>query len=126
MGTYKGGSPTYRALQENYDKIKESYPVNNGYIGNVGLSGNSHKREIITEDPAGEAQKLYDKIAYGGIESDLPNGKGKKTVMKDGSIITFRLITSTKGSPAVDINIDHSTTSNSFKTQRIHFTKENN
>ncbi len=33
MGTYKGGSPTYRKLQENYDKIKESYPVSNGYIG---------------------------------------------------------------------------------------------
>ena len=23
MGTYKGGSPTYRKLQENYDKIRE-------------------------------------------------------------------------------------------------------
>lgn len=126
MGTYKGGSPTYRKLQENYDKIKESYPVSNGYIGMVGLSGKSHIREISTSNPIREAQKLYDTIAYGGIESNLPNGKGIYSVMKDGSVITFRVITSTKGSPAVDINIKHSTSYNSFKTQKIHFTKEIN
>lgn len=126
MGTYKGRSLTYRKLQENYAMIKVSYPVSNGYIGKVGLSGNSQIREVQASDPIAEAQKLYDTIAYGGIESNLPNKKGKYTVMQDGSVITFRVITSTKGSPAVDINIKHSTSNNCFKTQKIHFSKETN
>ncbi len=87
-------------------------------LGKVGLSGNSHIMGISTPAPIIEAQKLYDTSAYKGVESSLPNGKGLYIVMKDGSVITFRVITSTKGSPAVDINIKHSTSYNSLKHKK--------
>ena len=43
------------------------------------------------------------------------------TKLKDGTIITYREITSTKDSPAVEINIKQSNDSGGIKNQKIHF-----
>lgn len=40
-----------------------------------------------------------------GIESELPNGKGIRAEMKDGTITAYRVVASTPGSPAVEIDV---------------------
>lgn len=121
MGTFKGGSPTYRSLKDNLSNTQKDYNYLDGYFGNVGKSGNKKIREINSSDQFKDAKKFYDKIAYGGIESKLDNGKGFMTKLKDGTIITYREITSTKDSPAVEINIKQSNDSGGIKNQKIHF-----
>ena len=68
--------------------------------------------------PSGE---FYDKAAHGGIEKEMSNGKGVYTKMKDGSILSFREVTSSEGSPAVEINIKQSNDHGDIKYQKIHF-----
>ena len=122
---YKGGSSNYRKFSENYSNVEKQYPINKGYIGSKGTSSKPMNREIKASDPISASKKLYDTLSYGGIESKLPNGKGIRTTMKDGTVVVYRVITSTPGSPAVEINITKSTESGKLKSQKIHFTKEN-
>ena len=44
--------------------------------------------------------------------------------MADGSIITWRSVSSSDGSPVVEINIKKSSHSGGLKEQKIHFEKE--
>ena len=53
-----------------------------------------------------------------GTTIPLSNGKGTMTVLGDGTRIVHRLITSTPGSPAVEISISGSPL---IKDQKIHF-----
>ena len=64
-----------------------------------------------------------DKIGYGGIEKPLKGGKGYTTKMEDGTILTYRPISSSDGSPAVEINIKGSDSHGKLKSQKIHFTE---
>lgn len=105
--------------------MKESYTYNNGYFGKIDKSRVVDIRQINCSDPIRESKKFYDKLANVGIEEILPNGKEVMTSMKDGTVITYRVITSTEGSPAVDINIKRSSDTEGIKKQKIHFEKEN-
>lgn len=122
---YKGNTSTYHSISDNIPSMKESYAYNNGYFGKIGKSRVTDIRQIDCSDPIRESKKFYDKLANGGIEEILPNGKGVITSMKDGTVITYRVITSTEGSPAVDINIKRSSDTGGIKKQKIHFEKEN-
>lgn len=52
------------------------------------------------------------------------NGKGFRVSMKDGSIITYREVSSSDGSPAVDIHImSSSDDTGGVRTQKIHFVR---
>lgn len=123
MGTYyKGNTPTYRELLDNIKEITKDYPLNAcGYFGEKGKSSNCQIRQIYCEDPIKEAQYFYDIIAFGGIETNIPNNKGVRTKLKDGTVITYREVTSTKDSPAVEININKSNNHGNIKYQKIHF-----
>ena len=46
-----------------------------------------------------------------------------KTTLSDGSVITWRNISHSDGSPAVDINVERSSDSDGIKQQKIHFVK---
>ena len=70
------------------------------------------------------ARDFYEKIAKGGLEESLSNGKGVSTRMKDGTVIVYREITSTPNSPAVEINIRKIKVNTKIKNQKIHFEKE--
>ena len=83
-------------------------------------------RIISSKDPAVTGKDFYNKLAYGGIEKDLPNGKGKITYMADGSMVTFRPTTKSDEFPGVDINILNSSAPGKLKQQKIHFGKEGN
>ena len=131
MGTsYKGNSPTFRSIGENVAAVKRYYPFSDGYFGRKGESStNSRVRNIESADPNATAKEFYNKIAYGGIESDIYNKKtgeviGQKTKLADGSIISWRDISFSDGTPAVEINIEQSTSNGGVKQQKIHFVKE--
>lgn len=119
---YKGGVTSYHSISDNVKTVANSYKYNKGYFGVQG-SGN-RVRVIYSDNPASTGKDFYDKLAFGGVEKGLPNGKGKITYMADGSIITFRPTTKSDNYPGVDINISKSTSSGDLKQQKIHFGKE--
>ena len=116
---YKGGAPEYHGITDNISTLKNSFEYHNGYFGDEGTS--CRVRVIYSSDPTSTGLEFYDKIAYGGIEKELPNDKGKITYMADGSIITFRPTTKSNDYPGVDINISKSSGSGGIKMQKIHF-----
>ncbi|MDD7281664.1 MAG: hypothetical protein PUH10_06710 [Erysipelotrichaceae bacterium] len=71
-----------------------------------------------------ERKSTQTKFTNGGIESKINGGKSKITQMSDGTIITYREVSSSDGSPAVDINIKKSTNPSGVKSQKIHFIKK--
>ena len=121
---YKGGASHHHSIGENLTKIRENYLFSNGLFGSRGNSSRESTRHIESKNPALTSKDFYDKLAYGGIEMNLPNGKGKITKMEDGSIISYRIVSSSDGSPAVDINIRKSRDSGGIKQQKIHFVKK--
>ena len=117
---YKGDTGDHHSITENLPSLKSDYKYQDGYFGEPG-HGRFFVREISSEDPLKTARELYDKAAHGGIEKEMSNGKGVYTKMKDGSILSFREVTSSEGSPAVEINIKQSNDHGDIKYQKIHF-----
>lgn len=111
--SYKGGVPSYHSISDNISTLQKSFKFTNGYFGDQGTS--NRVRVIYGDNPASIGKEFYDKIAFGGIEKDLSNGKGKITYMADGSIITFRPTTKSDNYPGVNINISKSTDSGCIK-----------
>ncbi len=129
MGSYKykGNTNTYHSLSDNFDSITSSFEYKDGFFGKEGKAKSNKKknyRQINSKDPIKTAREFYEKIAKGGTEEPLSNGKGVKTELKDKTIIVYREITSTPNSPAVEINIKRSTINAKIKSQKIHFEKE--
>ena len=125
MGTgYKANTSHHYSISENLKNIKENYAFSNGWFGSRGNSSRESTRHIESENPIFTSKDFYDKLTKGAIGKNLPNGKGKVSKMKDGSIISYRPISSSDGSPAVDINIRKSNNSGGIKQQKIHFVKK--
>ncbi|MBR4749727.1 MAG: hypothetical protein IK083_09200 [Abditibacteriota bacterium] len=109
MGTgYKGNSRYYRSVGQNILAASSKYEYNDGWFGKRGKSGNERIRNIETDDNLAAAKDFYDTIAYGGIE-EIIDSNMSITKMADGTIITFRAVSHSDGTPAVDINIKPST-----------------
>lgn len=128
MGTsYKGGADHYHSISENIPALKGEYPYHDGYFGTKGDSStNSRIRHIQSPNPKETAKEFYDKLTHGGVEEPIYDKKtgieiGKKTYLSDGSIISWRNVSHSDGTPAVDINIERSSDSGGIKQQRIHF-----
>lgn len=121
---YKGNSPTYRSLRDNLSKVNKNYIQSvDGFFGEVGKAGVDEIRQIDVDDVISESKKFYDTIAYGGIETKLPKWNGVRTELRDGTIIVYRVITSTPNSPAVEINVRKSNDNCGLKYHKIHFEK---
>lgn len=116
---YKGGTGSHHSIADNKDALTSKYPLRNGYFGSKGSS--SSVRRIESEDPVSTATDFYEEAAKGGVEIALDNGKGVKSEMANGTKITMRPVSSSDGSPAVDINISKSNDPAGIKQQKIHF-----
>lgn len=121
MGSgYHGGFGIGSTIDDNVNSMKMDYPVNQaGYFGEKG----KNVRVIETETPEETSIDFFERIGKGGKTAFLANGHGSMTTLSDGTIIVHRLITSTKGSPAVSITIIQS---KSIKSRKIHFIKREN
>lgn len=119
---YKGDTGHHHSITENLSSLKSDYKYQNGYFGDPG-QGRSFVRNIKCSDPAKSSKDFYNKAARGGIEKQMSNGKGVYTKMKDGSILSYREVSTSDGSPAVEINIKQSNDHGEIKYQKIHFVK---
>lgn len=119
---YKGDTGHHHSITENLGSLTAKYDYSNGYFGEQG-KGRSFVRNISSDDPASTAKDFYDTAAHGGIEGAMDNGKGYVTKMKDGTILSYREVSSSDGSPTVEINIRQSDDHGDIKYQKIHFVK---
>lgn len=106
------------SIDENAELVKDKYGLNEN-----GMFCESTKRAQIyrSKNPIEDSIDFYEKLGTGGRKDELPNGRGTRTFLDDGSVITHRIVTSTPNSLAVDIKI----VSPSFvKPQKIHFIYE--
>ncbi|MDO4438771.1 MAG: hypothetical protein Q4B86_04915 [Eubacteriales bacterium] len=105
-------------IQDNAKPLAQKYGLtSSGYFGEKG----KNCRVIVTDTPENTSIAFYKQIAKGGHTISLNNKKGTMTVLDDETRIVHRLITSTKGSPAIEITISGSPI---VKDQKIHFIKE--
>lgn len=122
MGTsiYKGGTVKYHSLSDNLDKLTSNYAYSNGYFGDKG-QGREFTRNISSSNPVKTAKEFYDIASKGGIETLY--SKGKYTKLSDGTIMSYREISTSDGTSVVEINIRQSSNSAGVKFQKIHFMK---
>lgn len=119
-GNYSGtkgafNSATQSNITDNAKALAARYGLTtHGYFGSKG----KNCRIITTGTPVATSTHFYHQIGKGGTTIPLSNGKGTMTVLGDGTRIVHRLITSTPGSPAVEISISGSSL---IKDQKIHF-----
>jgi hypothetical protein len=125
MGTgFKGNSKYYRSIGQNILATSSKYEYENGRFGVCSPSTGNKTRNIVSSDPLKTSIDFYDTIAHGGIEKTYTNKEMKITYMADGSIITWRAVSNSDGSPVIDINIKDSSHTGGIKEQKIHFEKE--
>ena len=98
---YVGRKQQFRSIDQNLSSVSLSYPTSNGYFG---IKGSSYGiREIHSRNHEKTAKDFFNKIARGGI-LDLHTIKGGVVSrMKDGTVVSYRKITSSNNSPAVEI-----------------------
>lgn len=107
------------SIDKNSEVLIEKYGINE--FGKFGEQGKTC-RVIKSTDPIQEADFFFDHISRGGkFEEMKGNPNGKMVTLGDSSFITYRVITSTKGSPAVEIVVSGSKI---ITAQKIHFIME--
>jgi hypothetical protein len=90
-------------------------PNDNGYYGTRSKPKDNYVRHLPGN--VKDAENFYENITKGYIkEVDIGNG-GKYRVMPDGSTITYRPVSSSDRTPAVDIK----SSGGNIKPQKIHF-----
>ncbi len=102
---------------DNAESVAKKYNLNE--FGKFGKKG-KNCRIFKCDDPVKESAEFYKKLSKGGFEEPLKNGKGVKTTFDDNSVVTYREITKTPNSPAIDIKIE---TPGKIRKQKIHFIK---
>lgn len=119
---YVGRKQQYRSLFENIDSVIAYYPIFDGYFGTKGKSRGV--REIHSRDHEAAAKDFFNKIARGGVLDLRTISGGVVSRLKDGSIVSYRKITKSVNSPAVEIRFRHAETKFGIKDQKIHFVKD--
>jgi hypothetical protein len=114
------GGNSGRTFTDNLPDLVKEFPLDHGHFGKPSDKTNSIARIIESPDPIATAERFFRLAAEGGtMRTDKPNIKVAE--LKDGSFITFRVVSSSDGTPAVDLNLTPPTY---VKTRKIHFTKE--
>lgn len=100
-----------------------AYLEANGYFGDKYPRSKPKTREIVSNSPVKDARELFRQITKGGVKEDIPGLKGQAVRLPEGTLVTLRLVTSSSGSPAVEINIKETIKGFKVRTQKIHFRK---
>lgn len=119
---YVGKKQRFRSLDENIAFVITRYQLTDGYFGVKGSSFGV--REIHARNHEEVAKDFFNKIAKGGI-LDLQTLKGGViSRLKDGTVISYRKITSSNNSPAVEIRFRKLGSKYGIKDQKIHFVQD--
>lgn len=119
---YVGRKQQYRSLDQNLSATITVYPTENGYFGIKGSSWGI--REIHSRNHEATAKDFFNRIAKGGI-LDLKTIKGGiVSRLKDGSVVSYRKITSSNNSPAVEIRFRKLSSRYGINDQKIHFVQD--
>jgi hypothetical protein len=95
----------------------------NGLFGEKNRKNGRIPREIFSKNPSTAATLFFNTLSQGGQKHvfNTSNGKGIEATLKDGSKITYRPLTSSIGSPAVEITISMSP---DVKPKKYHFVQK--
>lgn len=119
---YVGRKQQFRSLDQNVSSTVVVYHMTNGYFGVKGSSWGI--REIHSRNHEAIAKDFFNRIAKGGI-LDLQTIKGGVVSrLKDGSIVSYRKITSSNNSPAVEIRFRKLLSKYGINNQKIHFVQD--
>ena len=107
-----------RGFTENAKELKSAF----GYPDELdwGLRKGKRLASIETDDPVAAAT-MFAGIASQGFVSEVVNDKGYRRELADGTVVGLRIVTSSEGSPAVDLNI-----ADENYVHKIHFYKGGN
>jgi hypothetical protein len=118
-GTGGGYSTNPSNLSSNIQDLAAKYPLNSE--GKFGTPGKGDDVQHVTSsDPIATGSNFFEKLSTGGKVKDLKNGKGKMATFPDTSTVVFRPVSSSDGSPAMDIVVKGP----SGLDYKIHFVKE--
>ena len=116
---YVGRKQQFRSLEDNVADTVAHYPTYDGYFGIEGRKRGV--REIHTRNHEATAKDFFNRVAKGGIlDLDTIPG-GVVAYMKDGSVISYRKVTSSINSPAVEIRYRKVDYKYGIRDQKIHF-----
>lgn len=109
------------AFKRDYD-----YNYHDGMFGRHGRKdAKPYVRHILSPTPEETAKDFYARLTKGGTETVLLDNsnkiKGYVSSMGAGTSVTYRMRSTSDGSPAVDINISSSDGAGGIKSQKIHF-----
>ena len=125
MGTCdRGEHNSYRSIRINASLMQNSFPVKEGYFGERASKSNNRVRRIFSSDPIKTAKDFFNQLSKGAVVEQLPSENASlklKATLPDGGIIVYREVSHSDGTPAVEINIDHSSDAGAIKRQKIHF-----
>jgi hypothetical protein len=119
---YVGRKQRFRSLEQNINATSSSYPIHNVFFGTKGSSYGV--REIHSRNHEKTAKDFFNKIARGGILDLHTINGGVISRMKDGTVISYRKITSSSNSPAVEIRFRKLDSKYGIKDQKIHFVQD--
>lgn len=119
MGAIRTHSPKPHGFADNLGNIRAAFP---DYPDKFSWRLRKGKRlaSVESDDPAADAA-LFASLASEGFISEVTNDIGYRRELADGTIIGLRIMTSSGGSPAVDLNIigeNH--------VRKIHFYRKEN
>ena len=105
-------------IDDNYNAIVAKYPINE--FGQFGEKG-KNSRIIYSKNPVNESAKFFDILSKGANIEMVKDNKVTLAYFSDGTVVSYRVVTKTKDSPAVQITIKGQS---KFHSQKIHFMKE--
>lgn len=118
-----GGAKRGRSLAENLSQTIREFPISGeGLFGTPG--NNSGVRHITSQDPVSTSIRFFGLLTEGG--DVLTHVPGKIVVKRtsDDAFITWRPVSSSDGTPAVDINVSK-VVHGFVHSHKIHFEKGN-
>lgn len=114
------GGNGFHTFTDNLPSLIARFPLTGRHFGDPSEKKNSVARVIRSTDPLRTAKEFFRLATQGGEivrqASDIAIAK-----LKDGAHITFRVTSTSDGSPVVDLNIS---SSSFIRTRKIHFIKE--
>jgi hypothetical protein len=118
-GTGGGYSTSPGGLSSNVKSLAAKYPLDSeGKFGQPGRGKGT--RHVLSNNPEGTGKEFFDKLSAGSKVKDLDKGKGKIGTFPDGSTVVYRPVSSSDGSPAMNLVIKGP----SGLDYKIHFVKE--